>query len=80
MTDKILSPEEKIRGQNKLISFLRRQINEKDKEIEYLKTQITNQAKSKVSKPEKNNLARKINLKSDSSNCAVHLVLNICVL
>ena len=65
MTDKILSPEEKIRGQNKLISFLRRKINEKDKEIEYLKTRIASQNKGKSGKSEKNNLARKINLKSN---------------
>ena len=70
MTNKILSPEEKIRIKNKLILSLKRQIDEKDKEIEYLKTQITNQAKSKVGKPEKNNLARKINLKSDFKKTA----------
>ena len=70
MTNKILNPEEKIRIKNKLILSLKRQIDEKDKEIEYLKTQITNQAKSKVGKPEKNNLARKINLKSDFKKTA----------
>ena len=70
MTDKILSPEEKIRGQNKLISFLRRQINEKDKEIEYLKTRIASQNKGKSGKSEKNNLARKINLKSNFKKTA----------
>ena len=70
MTNKILNPEEKIRIKNKLILSLKRQIDEKDKEIEYLKTQITNQAKSKFGKTEKNNLARKINLKSDFKKTA----------
>ena len=70
MTNKILNPEEKIRIKNKLILSLKRQIDEKDKEIEYLKTQITNQAKSKFGKTEKNNLARKISLKSDFKKTA----------
>ena len=70
MTNKILNPEEKIRIKNKLILSLKRQIDEKDKEIEYLKAQITNQAKSKFGKTEKNNLARKISLKSDFKKTA----------
>ena len=70
MTNKILNPEEKIRIKNKLILSLKRQIGEKDKEIEYLKAQITNQAKSKFGKTEKNNLARKISLKSDFKKTA----------
>ena len=70
MTNKILNPEEKIRIKNKLILSLKRQIDEKDKEIEYLKAQITNQAKSKFGKTAENSLARKISLKSDFKKTA----------
>lgn len=70
MSNKILNPEEKVREQNKLISFLRRQIEEKDKEIEYLKTQITIQTTNEPSQPKKNNLSRKKSLKSDFKKTA----------
>ena len=62
MDNKILKLEDKIQEQNRLIRVLTRQNKEKDREIKYLKTQISGQNTSKARDLEENGSVLKMRI------------------
>ena len=65
MDNKILELEDKIQEQNRLIKVLTRQNKEKDREIKYLKTQISGQNISKACDLEENGSVLKTRIQKD---------------
>ena len=65
MDNKILKLEDKIQEQNRLIRVLTRQNKEKDREIKYLKTQISDQNISKARDLEENGAVLKTRIQKD---------------
>ena len=62
MDNEILKLEDKIQEQNRLIRVLTRQNKEKDREIKYLKTQISGHNTSKAGDLEENGAVLKLSL------------------
>lgn len=70
MDNKILKLEDKIQEQNRLIRVLTRQNKEKDREIKYLKTQISGQNTSKARDLEENGAVLKTRIQKDFKKTA----------
>ena len=70
MDNKILKLEDKIQEQNRLIRVLTRQNKEKDREIKYLKTQISGQNISKAGDLEENGAVLKTRIQKDFKKTA----------
>ena len=70
MDNKILKLEDKIQEQNRLIRVLTRQNKEKDREIKYLKTQISGQNISKARNLEENGAVLKTRIQKDFKKTA----------
>ena len=70
MDNKLLKLENKIQEQKRLIAVLTRQNKEKDREIKYLKTQITSQNTNKKHDPKENGVILKTRIQRDFKKTA----------